>query len=156
MKFWGKYRALVTDIKDVKNMGRIMVQCPSVFGESESQWCIPCVPFTGDGHGIMFLPAVGDVVWIEFEEGDIEKPIWVGSWWGLRKAPLTYSEVANKRIIKTRSGNEIVLEDTEGGENIFIQDKNGNSILMNKDGITIRSCKDFLFVNPGTVKFNDN
>lgn len=86
-KFFGKYRAKVTNNKDLDpvngKMGRIKVKCPSVLGDSESNWCMPCFPYAGNNIGHIFIPNVGDTVWIEFEEGDPDKPIWVGNWIGV-------------------------------------------------------------------------
>jgi hypothetical protein len=75
-KYYGKYRAVVTKIQDPKVMGRIKVSCPKVLGDYESNWCMPCLPY-----GYCALPKIGDSIWIEFEEGDPDKPIWVGVWY---------------------------------------------------------------------------
>lgn len=101
-KFYGKYRAIVTNNKDsdptTGRMGRIKVKCPKVLGEDESTWCTPCLPFAGPSKGTLFMPKVGDTVWVEFEEGDPDKPIWVGNWWGTgeRPAPINGSYVSGE------------------------------------------------------------
>lgn len=107
-KFFGKYRAIVTNNKDIEDkMGRIKVKCPSVLGDSESNWCNPCSPFAGPNIGQVFIPNVGDSVWVEFEEGDPDKPIWVGNWWGKKEV---HSDVykndtaGNQHMIRTKYG----------------------------------------------------
>lgn len=74
--FYGKYRGIVTDARDPEMRGRIRASVPGVFGEKETGWSLPCVPFAGkgvphgSGVGFLALPPVGAEVWIEFEGGD--------------------------------------------------------------------------------------
>ena len=75
-QYFGKYRAEVTNTSDPKGMGRIKVECPKVLGGFESNWCLPCLPVRNK-----YLPSIGDLVWVEFEEGDSNKPIWSGVWY---------------------------------------------------------------------------
>jgi Type VI secretion system/phage-baseplate injector OB domain len=75
-QFFGKYRARVTNNADPRAMGRIKVECPKVLGAGESAWCMPCLP-----PGVKDLPNYGDLVWIEFEGGDVNYPIWSGMWY---------------------------------------------------------------------------
>lgn len=72
-KLYGKYRAEVIRIDDPEMRGRILVRCPSVLNDHELGWAESCFP-----PGVFSLPRKGDFVWIEFEEGDVHKPIWVG------------------------------------------------------------------------------
>lgn len=73
-RYYGKYRAIVKETCDPEKRGRIRVDCPSVYGEGNiSKWCLPC--FT---MGIFAIPPIGSTVWIEFEEGDKNNPIWNG------------------------------------------------------------------------------
>ena len=65
-------------------LGRIQAKVPDVLGDDESGWAMPCVPFGGSGVGFFVLPAVGAGVWIEFEHGDPDYPIWTGCWLGAR------------------------------------------------------------------------
>ena len=84
-KFYGKFRGIVSDINDPKNIGRIKAKVPDVMGEQESGWAMPCLPYGGSDMGFFALPVVGAGVWIEFEHGDSEYPIWSGCWWGISK-----------------------------------------------------------------------
>lgn len=74
--YYGKYRATV--LKVDKSNGAIKVGCLDVYGDYESPWCSPCLPFSDDFK--KFLPKVGDNVWIEFEGGSCNSPIWCGTW----------------------------------------------------------------------------
>ena len=83
-EFYGKYRGTVTNIKDPKGMGRIKAKVPDVMGDQESGWAMPCAPFAGSNSGFFALPSENASVWIEFEQGDPERPIWSGCWWSSR------------------------------------------------------------------------
>lgn len=74
--YYGKYKAIVLKV-DETNM-EIKVRCSEIFGEYESPWCIPCIPFSDDPN--QFMPSVGDNVWIEFQGGKCSSPIWCGTW----------------------------------------------------------------------------
>ncbi len=80
--FYGKYRGIVTDIEDPLKIGRIKARVPDVLGDEPSGWALPCVPFAGDGMGFYALPDTDARVWIEFEQGDPDYPVWTGCWWG--------------------------------------------------------------------------
>ena len=79
-KFFGKYRGTVINNVDPLNMGRIMVQVPDVSGLTPSTFAMPCFPFTGKQSGFWALPQIGSGVWVEFEQGDPNYPIWSGCW----------------------------------------------------------------------------
>jgi len=84
-RFFGKYRGVVSRIDDPKKMGRIMAKVPVVLGtEHAVGWALPTPP-VGGGRNVGFIahPAVGDYVWIEFEEGDPEKSLWSAGPWPL-------------------------------------------------------------------------
>jgi len=87
-KYYGKYRARVVDTNDPQQRGRIIVECPRVFDTYRSKWCEPSGSFAYEGHGDFALPKVNDTVWIEFEEGDCNQPIWTHGWFGQGNTPL--------------------------------------------------------------------
>jgi hypothetical protein len=77
-KFFGKYRGVVTNNVDPLQTGRIRVQVPDVLGNNEVTWAMPCVPCSVSKKVGSSLPEVGARVWIEFEQGDPDRPIWTG------------------------------------------------------------------------------
>src|SRR5260370_26317626 len=81
-KYWGKYRGTVLNNVDPMQIGRLLVQVPDVGGPIPSTWAMPCLPMTGKQSGVWVLPQVGAGVWVEFEHGDIDYPIWTGCWYG--------------------------------------------------------------------------
>jgi hypothetical protein len=82
VKYYGKYRGVVTNNVDPLQMGRIRAQVPDVLGENESGWAMPCVPCGVSKKVASSLPEVGAAVWIEFEQGDPDRPIWTGCFYG--------------------------------------------------------------------------
>lgn len=82
-KFYGKYRGTVLNNVDPMMIGRVQVQCAEVLGLGISSWAMPCVPYAGKHSGSFFLPEIGGGVWVEFEHGDPDYPIWTGCFWGL-------------------------------------------------------------------------
>jgi phage baseplate assembly protein gpV len=88
-RYFGKYKAKVVNVYDEKEeRGRIRVNCPTVLGDDNSAWCEPCIPTANDLGGDFSLPQVGETVWVEFEEGDPNKPVYVGNWNSEKKTPL--------------------------------------------------------------------
>jgi hypothetical protein len=82
-KFYGKYRGTVLNNVDPMMIGRVQVQCAEVLGLGISSWAMPCVPVAGKHSGSFFVPEIGAGVWVEFEHGDPDYPIWTGCFWGL-------------------------------------------------------------------------
>jgi uncharacterized protein involved in type VI secretion and phage assembly len=138
-QFYGKYRGIVSTIQDPLLMGRIKARVPDVMGDQESGWAMPCAPFGGSGMGFFALPSVGAGVWIEFEYGDPDFPIWTGCWWGSAQEmpPVLLAQPPYKKLmIKTEGGNSILLDDTpEGG--ITLETSSGQKIKLSAAGIEI-------------------
>ncbi|MBN8892904.1 MAG: baseplate assembly protein [Rhodospirillales bacterium 70-18] len=84
---FGKYRGQVENNLDPLGMGRLQVSVPAVLGETTLAWAMPCSPYAGPGVGLFLIPPVGAKVWVEFEGGDTDYPIWAGGFWGTGDAP---------------------------------------------------------------------
>lgn len=81
--YYGKYRGYVHDVDDPDGRGRIRVIVPRLLGaDTPTGWALPCAPYAGPDQGFFTVPDVGAGVWVEFEEGDLHRPIWSGQWWG--------------------------------------------------------------------------
>ena len=137
--FYGKYRGTVTDIQDPLMIGRIRARVPDVLGDQESGWAMPCAPFGGDGMGFFALPKSGAGVWIEFEHGDPDYPIYSGCWWGsaAEVPPLLLAPPYKKVLLKTEGGHSILLDDTPGIGGITLETSGGQKIVINTMGIEI-------------------
>jgi uncharacterized protein involved in type VI secretion and phage assembly len=139
-RFYGKYRGVVTSNMDPLMSGRIRATVPDVLGDQESGWALPCFPVGGNGMGFFGVPSKGAGVWIEFEQGDPDYPVWSGCWVG---SPVDVpSEVipalgTKAIILKTEGGNKIVLDDTPGIGGIVIQTSTGQKIKIGVTGIEI-------------------
>ena len=156
-RFYGKYRGLVVDNHDPESLGRLTVRVPSVLGsEVVTGWAMPCVPYGGDpDQGFLCIPEPGAGVWVEFEEGALEFPIWVGTFWSKPGGDSELPKPNNadgseqekvqspptRKIIKTRKGHTIQMEDKDHEEMIVIIQKideaKRNVITMDKEGIKI-------------------
>ena len=138
-QFFGKYRGTVTDIQDPLMMGRVRAKVPDVLGDQESGWAMPCLPFAGSGMGFFALPKSGAGVWIEFEHGDPDYPIWAGCWIGsVAEAPSDLLAPPYKKVIlKTEGGHSIILDDTPGVGGITLETSGGQKIVMNATSIEI-------------------
>jgi hypothetical protein len=88
VSFFGKYRGTVTNNLDPLQLGRVQVSVPAVLGDGRLSWAMPCVPYAGPQVGLFVVPPVGANVWVEFEAGDTDYPIWAGCFWGAGEAPL--------------------------------------------------------------------
>ena len=137
--FYGKYRGIVSDIQDPLMMGRVKARVPDVLGDQESGWAMPCAPFGGSGIGFFALPSVGAGVWIEFEHGDPDYPVWSGCWWGsaAEMPPVLLAPPYKKLMIKTDGGNSILLDDTPGIGGITLETSAGQKIKLSPTGIEI-------------------
>ncbi|WP_118136106.1 phage baseplate assembly protein V [Oceanicella sp. SM1341] len=80
-RFFGKYRGEVVNNTDPEKRGRLEVLVPNVMGP-QAVWALPCVPYAGPGEGFFALPPAGAKLWVEFEGGDTNFPVWTGCFWG--------------------------------------------------------------------------
>ena len=128
-RFYGVTVGVVTNIKDSEGLGRIKVKFPWLSSDDESPWARVLTPMAGNDRGFYFLPEVDDEVLVAFEHGDMAFPYILGSLWNGKDKPPEKNDDGknNKRVIKSRSGHMIVLDDTENQEKIVIEDKTGKN-----------------------------
>lgn len=130
---------LVSNIEDPETLGRVKVKFPNLKGEPESDWCRTSTPMAGAEHGFYYAPEIDSEALVAFEHGDFNKAYVVGYLWN-GDTPLPGTE-PQQRLIKSVKGNTITLDDRDDEEGITIEDKHGNAIIMNKDGIEIKAKK---------------
>ena len=134
-RHYGKYRGEVTGNEDDHQQGTITVKVPSVFGTELEVRARACMPF---GH--FFVPDVGARVWVEFEAGDLQYPLWVGAWYPEGAAPAEAQVTPpNVRVVRTPSGHTIVIDDTGGEERILIRHATDAFFSIDKDGSVLVS-----------------
>ncbi len=157
--FIGKFRGIVADNKDPEHRGRLKCKCPQVFGDDEVlDWALPCVPYGGDsGTGFFSIPKKDSSVWLEFEQGDVNRPVWVGVWWAAPEDKTEAADVTHKKekaktgfwdeaetgdakreapdnhAWQTKTGHRIELDDTDGQTKIKITDRKGQHILIRSE-----------------------
>jgi hypothetical protein len=149
-KYYGKYRGTVVNNIDPEQRGRIQAIIPDVLGLIPSSWAMPCVPIAGKQEGIFVVPQIGAGVWMEFEQGESDYPIWVGGFWGiatevpaLALAPPPIPPGQNI-VLQTTLQNSIILSDAAptpltGG--IVLKSATGATIIVNDSGIYIDNNK---------------
>jgi len=141
-QYFGKYRGTVLDNVDPMQMGRILAEVPDVASELPTTWAMPCVPFTGIQSGFFVVPAIGSGVWIEFEQGDADYPIWTGGFWGSSEEvpalALDATPGLQTIVIQTTSQNTFIISDVPGPTGgILLKTAAGAMISINDTGITI-------------------
>jgi len=178
-KYYGKFRAFVVDNEDPEQRARIRVRVPSVFGQQETFWALPCLPFGGlEEQGFFMVPEVSAQVWIEFEEGNKDFPIWTGVFWqpsasvpneAKKSAPTT-------RVLKTPSGHVLQFDDEADAEkfrlahpggsefnidengSMTLHDQSGNKLVLdaNDNSVTLQDSNgNKLFMDSSGTKVND-
>ncbi len=136
-QFFGKYRGTVANNIDPQQMGRVQVQVPAVLGAGSLSWAMPCAPYAGAGVGFFMIPPIGANVWVEFEGGNPDYPIWCGGFWGLGEVP-ALPALAEMKVIKTDTAT-ITLSDLPGIGGITIETIMGAKIVINAMGIEINN-----------------
>lgn len=151
--------AVVTDNEDPEGMGRVKLTIPRREGDDESDWARIAVPMAGGDRGTYFLPEVGDEVLVAFDASDPGEPYVVGALWNGEDSPPAANEGSNDvRLIKSRAGHEIELDDAsdgglrietagghtvvldDGAGSVTIEDGNGtNSVTFESGGLTLSS-----------------
>lgn len=147
----GVVTGVVTNLTDPDELGRVKVKLPWIGDEQESWWVRIASPMAGASRGFFWLPEINDEVLIAFEHGDVNRPYILGGLWnGQDKPPKQNSDVVaqgkvNQRVLKTRAGHTITLDDTDGAEKITIVDKTENNkieIDSKSNKITVESAGD--------------
>jgi uncharacterized protein involved in type VI secretion and phage assembly len=143
-RYYGVVIGVVSNIDDPENTGRVKVRFPWLSSDEESHWARVCQFMTGNDRGSWFIPEVNDEVLVAFEHGDVNHPYVVGSLYNGQDQPPSensHSSENNIRMIKSRSGHIIKIDDTSGSEQVEIKTSSGKSVLtMKSDGsITIKS-----------------
>jgi uncharacterized protein involved in type VI secretion and phage assembly len=120
-QFFGKYAGTVDRNIDPYGKGRLMVKVPAVFGDG-TVWAMPCVPYAGSNVGFFMMPPTGSNVWVEFEAGDSNYPIWSGCFWrDDNSAPVSFSPLADKKKVLKTDSCTLTLDDTTGSGGIIIE-----------------------------------
>jgi uncharacterized protein involved in type VI secretion and phage assembly len=160
-KFYGKYRGTVIQNVDPEQLGRIQVLVPDVSGLIPSTWAMPCVPIAGKQSGSYFVPQIGAGVWIEFEQGDPDYPVWTGCFWGsVAEVPalaLAGNPASPSVVLQSGLQHAVTISDLPGpAGGILLKSATGAMIMVNDVGITISNGQGATIVLAGpTVTINN-
>jgi uncharacterized protein involved in type VI secretion and phage assembly len=160
-KYYGKYRGMVLNNVDPMQIGRLLVQVPDVSGVIPSSWALPCFPISGKQMGAYMIPQIGAGVWVEFEQGNPDYPIWSGCWFGsaaeVPALALAGNPASPNIVLQTTLQNTIVVSDLPGPTGgIMLKSTTGATIIVNDTGIYIQNGKGASLVMVGpTVTVNN-
>jgi len=141
-QYYGKYRGTVFNNIDPMQMGRIQVVVPDVTNVLPSTWALPCVPMAGPQCGEFTVPPIGAAVWVEFEHGDRDYPIWTGGFWGsaaeVPALAIATTPPLQAIVLQTVGQNTLMISDMPGPTGGFLlKSATGALISINNVGITI-------------------
>jgi uncharacterized protein involved in type VI secretion and phage assembly len=157
-RIYGVVVGVVTNNQDPQGLGRVKVRFPWLSKEHESNWARMVTPMAGKARGLYTLPEVEDEVLVAFEHGQVENPFVLGALWNGKDTPPADNADGknNIRVLKSRSGHVVRLDDTDGAEKIEIMDGAGTESLVfdtAKNTITLTAKKDVVIESKdGMVK----
>jgi len=160
-RYYGKYRGTVINNVDPEQIGRLQLLVPDVAGVAPTSWAMPCFPSSGRQMGAYLLPQIGAGVWVEFEQGDPDYPIWSGCWYGsaaeVPALALAGNPAMPNMLLQTELQNTFVISDLPGPTGgIMLKSTTGASIIVNDTGIYIQNGKGASLVMTGpTVTINN-
>lgn len=133
---FGKYRGFVSDNADPQKLARVKLRVPALLGDAESGWALPCLPCGGlANQGLFCVPAVGAQLWVEFEGGNLDFPIWSGTFWQQGgDAPAEAQDPPTTLVLRSGKGHVVLLEDQDNGEEIKILHCGGAVIDLDAQG----------------------
>jgi uncharacterized protein involved in type VI secretion and phage assembly len=159
-KYYGKYRGVVVNNVDLEQRGRIQAIVPDVSTVFPTTWAMPCLPVAGIQMGMFTVPPIGAGVWIEFEQGDPDYPIWVGCFWGTAAEVPAMARTVPPAIpgitLQTPLQNGITISDVPGPTGgILLKTATGALISVSSVGITISNGQGAtIMMNGPTVSIN--
>ena len=141
-QYLGKYRGTVLDNIDPLQIGRLIVQVTDVSQVLPTTWAMPCFPFAGIQSGSFAVPEVGSKVWVEFEQGDPDNPIWVGCFWETAAEVPALALAAppglQQIVLQTIGQNTLLISDVPGPTGgILLKSTTGAIISISDTGIII-------------------
>jgi uncharacterized protein involved in type VI secretion and phage assembly len=140
VRHFGKYRGTVVNTIDPELRARLQAIVPDVLGTQPTTWAMPAAPYAGREAGFVALPPVGAGVWIEFERGDPDFPIWSGGWWGLAgELPLSAAQPGVNQITLVTPGRQsVIISDIPGpAGGVSLRTASGARITVSDTGIVI-------------------
>jgi hypothetical protein len=157
-RYYGKYRGKVENNVDPMMLGRLQVSVPAVLGGGSLSWALPCAPFAGNGVGLFMIPPTGANVWVEFEAGDPDYPIWSGCFWGVGEVP-AQPAIAEMKVFKT-AGIQLTASELPGAGGLTLEVgppvvPTPLKIALDASGIELTNGAAKVKLTPASVSVND-
>lgn len=171
----GVLTAIVIDNIDPLGQGRVKVrfQGRSPGDNRGDLWARVATLMAGDRRGSWFLPDIDDEVLVAFDASDPNLGYVVGALWSDAHTPPETMQAGNyKKVLRSRNGVEVALNDQDGQESfvvktpggqkvmlrdgpgsVEISDSNGNTLRLETSGITVTSSAT-VHVQASTVKIS--
>lgn len=157
-QFFGKYRGKVENNVDPLQQGRVQVSVPAVLGDGGMSWAMPCAPYAGPGVGFFAIPPNRANIWVEFEGGNPDYPIWSGCFWNAGEVP-ALPALAEMKVLKT-AGITLTLSDLPGGGGFTLEVGPPAvpaplKLVMDANGIELSNGASSIKLSPVSVSINN-
>jgi phage baseplate assembly protein V len=138
-RFYGVAEALVVDVDDPAQEGRVKVKFPWFDDDTVSDWCRVRQLYAGNGYGTFFVPEVGDEVLVAFVHGDMRLPVILGGLYNGQDKPATHRDSStDQKLVRTRGGHELLLDDTDGQKRVRLRSDAGHELDLDDQGQKVR------------------
>lgn len=161
-KYFGLYPATVTNNVDPESTGRLQLTIPDVLGETPSSWAEACAPLAGAGAalGVYLVPPVGAGVWVQFVQGEPDRPVWVGCRWGSRSDLPSDAQSATPAlppiVLQSANGHKLVISDEPGPTGGFtLETAGGSKVVISDQSITLSIGSSKIDMSQAKVTIND-
>ena len=157
-QFFGKYRGRVEKNVDPERLGRLQVSVPTVLQDVSTGWALPCVPYAGPGVGLFAIPPVGANVWVEFEGGNVESPIWSGCFWAGGEEVPADPATPEVKVFKTEGLSMTMKDQSGGGLTLEVGPpavSNPLKLVFDADGVEVSASSASVRLTQASVSVND-
>lgn len=146
-RYYSSYRGFVVENEDPKGCNRLQLRIPVISNKGDESWAWPQGTWGGDNYGIQMLPKKGDMVWVEFENGDPGYPIWKHASYAKEEKPKEF-ETPNHYGFKTPRGTKIIINDNKEDEEVLV--------MLNNELEWIKITKELLEHEAKIIKIGKN
>jgi uncharacterized protein involved in type VI secretion and phage assembly len=155
----GKYRGRVVSNDDPLGLGRVQISCPALLGSGRQSWALPSLPYAGPGVGLFLVPPAGADIWVEFEGGDLDRPIWTGCFWSSSDDVPADPAVASTKLLKT-DGLTLTVDDSSGSGGVTLEVASPAvsqtvTITLSSSGIELSTGSSSVKITSSSVSVND-
>lgn len=151
-RYYGKYGGVVIDNDDPLKLARLKVKVPTLMQDAEVGWARPALPFAGPASGHVMVPEVDAMVWVEFEAGNLNQPIWSGCFYAENQTAPGPSAPGG-HVIATPQGHRVVLDDD--GDKLVVMHSGGAMLEMTSTGITLSIGASKMVLSNTAITFNE-